>query len=825
MSTIYHAAIPVDLAAPSRQRIGAAQFFMGDNDSHVFTALVADTDAPEAGLRAGTVSGTALRADGVTVALEGTKGADVQEVTFPNGITAQATPCSVTLPQAAFAVPGSLLISIKLTDGTTATTVLAISGTVIRTETDAAVDPGEILPDLAELQAAAANALAAAEDATEAAEAASAFSGLLDETRDNEREVIVSGTYSGTQAGRVYADFPAGTYRIDVDSVTSSDTDASVSVFYFMNGSTDVGRVVLPRNQKAHEYITISSAATSILLFAATAYAQSAGDTYTYTGLTVSKDYPLARFVSNTGEVFEKVFDISRVSSNFFAGAVDLPEGDYVVEVDTVYSADTDSTTSLLSFVDSSNVSKLSLTVLRNTTTQTRYVHMPSGVTGFRMYAGDSTAVSTSDALACGGIRIWRVNRKFLTDNSIPTPDGFGWEGHPLEGHLFRTEKGIECDLDVRTLRRATGKTYYVSPTGSDSNAGTSSSAPLQSIATAMNKSDAVFVVVMNGFFTADLVPQHLSNYAKSISVIAASDAHPVLSTNTGAHTFTKTGGQTYVYETAVVSNAVWDITNEIPYAWVDSVAEVDSTEASYYSDGTKTYVHTKGSGAPDENIRCCPAADNFRVTASGAITLYLEGLAFCGGENGALRVTTDGTNRPTVYAKDCTFVGGTTWGACYLEGCEAVLQNCEACYSRSDGFGIHKKNNPTTGPSPRQIEINCHGHHNGIAGNTTTNGSTAHAAGHVIRVNGSYHHNAGPNVADTHEGTRSWNLGCVAYKSLRSSGSSDFVISTGDAWMWLDTCAGYSSTYSLVASTSTKAFVRNCAFVSIDISGAMESY
>ena len=169
MSTIYHAAIPVNLADPSRQRIGAAQLFMGDNNSHVFTALVADTDAPEAGLRAGTVSGTALRADGVTVALEGSKGADVQEVTFPNGITAQATPCSVTLPQAAFAVPGSLLISIKLTDGTTATTVLALTGTVIRTETDAAVDPGEIIPDLAELQAAAAEAAEAADDATAAA--------------------------------------------------------------------------------------------------------------------------------------------------------------------------------------------------------------------------------------------------------------------------------------------------------------------------------------------------------------------------------------------------------------------------------------------------------------------------------------------------------------------------------------------------------------------------------------------------------------------------------------------------------------------------------
>lgn len=174
MSTIYHAAIPVDLAAPSRQRIGAAQFFLGDNNSHVFTALVADTDAPEAELREGTVAGTALRADGVTVALPGEKGAETVPVTFPNGVTAQATPCSVTLPQAAFAVPGSLLISIKLTEGTTATTVLAMTGTVVRTETDTAVDPGEVIPDIAAIQAAAAEATAAAEDAAEAAEDATA---------------------------------------------------------------------------------------------------------------------------------------------------------------------------------------------------------------------------------------------------------------------------------------------------------------------------------------------------------------------------------------------------------------------------------------------------------------------------------------------------------------------------------------------------------------------------------------------------------------------------------------------------------------------------
>jgi len=157
-----------DLASPPQLRTAPHQFAMGDNNAYTFTALVANTAEPEAALLAGTVSGTALRPDGTTVALEGVKGAAVRQVTL-SGQTLNATPCSVTLPQACFAYPGRVLISIKLVDGTTATTVLALSGTVIRTETDAAVDPGEVIPDLAAIQAAASEAVEAAEDATSAA--------------------------------------------------------------------------------------------------------------------------------------------------------------------------------------------------------------------------------------------------------------------------------------------------------------------------------------------------------------------------------------------------------------------------------------------------------------------------------------------------------------------------------------------------------------------------------------------------------------------------------------------------------------------------------
>lgn len=174
MAAIYHAEIPVDLAGASRERPLPVQFFRGDNDSHIFTAWVGDSANPEAGLLAGTVAGTALRGDGVTVTLSGEKGSATVPVTF-NGITVQATPCRVTLPQAAFRIPGMIKVSIVLTDGETTTTVLSLSGSVAQTNTDAVTDPEELIPNLSALQTAAAQAIAAAEDAETAAESVPAL--------------------------------------------------------------------------------------------------------------------------------------------------------------------------------------------------------------------------------------------------------------------------------------------------------------------------------------------------------------------------------------------------------------------------------------------------------------------------------------------------------------------------------------------------------------------------------------------------------------------------------------------------------------------------
>lgn len=169
---VYLTEVVTDLAMPPQQRPIPHQFAMGDNNAYTITALLCDSRNPEAELMDGIVGGELVRPDGVTVALEGEKGDAVRQVNLAAGGLCNATPCSVTLPQACFAVPGRVTLTIKLTDGTTITQALSVSAVVVRTSTDEAVDPGNVIPDIAAIQAAAADATAAAADARAAASSA-----------------------------------------------------------------------------------------------------------------------------------------------------------------------------------------------------------------------------------------------------------------------------------------------------------------------------------------------------------------------------------------------------------------------------------------------------------------------------------------------------------------------------------------------------------------------------------------------------------------------------------------------------------------------------
>ncbi len=83
-------------------------------------------------LSSGSVKGYIILANETTVVVSGTR----------SGNTAY-----IILPEAAYAVPGPIQITIKLEDGNTVTTLAAVTGYVHRSRTGATIDPGNIIQD------------------------------------------------------------------------------------------------------------------------------------------------------------------------------------------------------------------------------------------------------------------------------------------------------------------------------------------------------------------------------------------------------------------------------------------------------------------------------------------------------------------------------------------------------------------------------------------------------------------------------------------------------------------------------------------------------
>jgi len=126
-----------DLQKPVSVRVLTGNLFSMDNQGNLIGVKV--LDGGEAATLSGTVSGNVIRQDGGTVAVSG---------------TLSGNQASIVLPQAAYAVPGLITITIKLTSSSVVTTLAALTAVVYRTSTDVAVDPGTLISDINTLIAA-----------------------------------------------------------------------------------------------------------------------------------------------------------------------------------------------------------------------------------------------------------------------------------------------------------------------------------------------------------------------------------------------------------------------------------------------------------------------------------------------------------------------------------------------------------------------------------------------------------------------------------------------------------------------------------------------
>lgn len=84
----------------------------------------------------GTISANIIRSDGTTVAATG---------------SSSGNRAWVQLPQNAYEIPGVISIIIKATEGTQVTTLCAVVSNVYQSTTDSVIDPGTIIPSIAEL--------------------------------------------------------------------------------------------------------------------------------------------------------------------------------------------------------------------------------------------------------------------------------------------------------------------------------------------------------------------------------------------------------------------------------------------------------------------------------------------------------------------------------------------------------------------------------------------------------------------------------------------------------------------------------------------------
>lgn len=120
-----------------------------------------------------TVIGHFIRADGNTVTI--------------NGGAVSGDTAYITLPQACYAVEGKFTLAIKLSGGGVTGTIRMVDGTVVNTTNGTVIDPGNVIPDLADY-------LAVVEDAEEAAEIINGISIIAELIESNDYNIVITKT-------------------------------------------------------------------------------------------------------------------------------------------------------------------------------------------------------------------------------------------------------------------------------------------------------------------------------------------------------------------------------------------------------------------------------------------------------------------------------------------------------------------------------------------------------------------------------------------------------------------------------------------------------
>ncbi len=369
-------------------------------------------------------------------------------------------------------------------------------------------------------------------------------------------------------------------------------------------------------------------------------------------------------------------------------------------------------------------------------------------------------------------------------------------------------------DCDIESLQPQ-GKTYYVDVVnGLSTNDGLTAETPFGLLEDAIEKTDADVIVLAPGIYSHVTSGNGYWNSScgtlpHSMSIICP-NGRAVISQRQSfsIDTWAMVSGKSYTYRVLrtnagrVFDSSVLDSHGD--YTELTHVTSIDAVEAtanSWYTDGSNVYVHTVDGGIPDEQIYIFfKALKGLQV--ANTYTYYLENIDIEGGSSPFQ------LSQGNIYAKNCTFKYGTESNGVYLLGSNAIFINCVAAKNALDGFNYHMSSLNTLCYG---IEIDCIGRDNGgtwINTNKIDNGSTAHDGCMVVRLNGNYQRNYGPNCIDI-TGSKSWNINCVTTDtklgSDTSSANAGFECLSG-AIMWLDSCTATGTYYATYVETDNGA-------------------
>lgn len=398
-------------------------------------------------------------------------------------------------------------------------------------------------------------------------------------------------------------------------------------------------------------------------------------------------------------------------------------------------------------------------------------------------------------------------------------PAGFGWNP-PCT--IFRTMDGrVGTDLDIRKyFYHGAGKEYFIDPVnGASGNDG---------LTMATAKSNLTQVVALGDYDIITYAPGALTNRETHGSIeitrsctIRCVDGRAMISWRTGpASTWSVHSGDIYKAARSAV-RVVFDATVQDEYGdylrltnFASLAALEGTSDPGWYSDGTDVYVRRPDGAEPTWITTAVILADagaSSRVLRfAGAITVYLENIDVEGGNVG-LYFTASGVAGARFYSNNCRFLRcGSGNGLGIVDVELSILKSTLGAQCHNDGLNY----TPSGSVLMHILEVDCIGRRNGLSqtSSSSQNGSTCHGMHRVVRVNGLYYGNFGPNMVDveTSPDGRTWAIGCGMWDSVGND------TQNANAYMdavtaWLEDCAMYGATYDVAISGSGTVFTRLC--------------